>query len=492
MKVLKKIIAVFSCIAILFSLSFSVSAVDDTSTYQEIKDFYGWAANFNPGGMFGDGFGASRDDYDTYVSDLPASGLGSDGYLYWYPSHKDAYFICYASSYNKSLHYCSHSLETSSSTLYANVIWNCDNFSVSIYPVSGSETVGSKNSPLCVSFNSVVPVSGYYERLRGEQYHYVLGSGDSFTSYWSATSETYYDSGSDLNLNFTSSNYGFSSLILNWYSPVYRFRPLSGVIDPVGDTTYNINTRPTSITGDYGIIGDDGQIVKVDGNILVDESTSTVYNPVTNTTSNMTSWTYDYSDRSYHVTLDDGTTQVITYGDENVTIQEGDTVYNVYYVMQNTPTDPGTCEHTYTSSVTTAPTCTASGLETFTCSQCGNTYTQRIAAMGHTWTVKQTVQTEYDESGNLVTQGFTIYQCSVCGEEYKDTSGSGPPSAPSQEEEVTKEGFFGWLWGILKSLITSVVGGIVNIFDFFFAADASPDGDFYNSPSTFSGVSVWA
>jgi len=42
-------------------------------------------------------------------------------------------------------------------------------------------------------------------------------------------------------------------------------------------------------------------------------------------------------------------------------------------------------DHTYTSAVTKAPTCTAAGVKTYTCSACGDTYTENVAALGHTW-----------------------------------------------------------------------------------------------------------
>ena len=45
---------------------------------------------------------------------------------------------------------------------------------------------------------------------------------------------------------------------------------------------------------------------------------------------------------------------------------------------------PLTCSHSYTSQVTTAATCTTDGVRTYTCSKCGDTYTEVIAASGHT------------------------------------------------------------------------------------------------------------
>ena len=43
------------------------------------------------------------------------------------------------------------------------------------------------------------------------------------------------------------------------------------------------------------------------------------------------------------------------------------------------------CVHQYKSKVTKAATCTASGVRTYTCSKCGDTYTKKISALGHKW-----------------------------------------------------------------------------------------------------------
>ena len=59
------------------------------------------------------------------------------------------------------------------------------------------------------------------------------------------------------------------------------------------------------------------------------------------------------------------------------------------------------CSHSYGSKVTTAATCTGSGIKTYTCSLCGDSYTEYIAPSGHRFT-----------------GGF----CSVCGEADADAS----------------------------------------------------------------------
>ena len=76
------------------------------------------------------------------------------------------------------------------------------------------------------------------------------------------------------------------------------------------------------------------------------------------------------------------------------------------------------CAHSYTSKVTTAATCTTAGVKTYTCSKCGDSYTEAIAALGHSYV-----------SG----------KCSVCGA--ADPSGS-------ESDKTTMKIYFqnNWLW----------------------------------------------
>ena len=68
--------------------------------------------------------------------------------------------------------------------------------------------------------------------------------------------------------------------------------------------------------------------------------------------------------------------------------------------------DPN-CSHSYTSKVTTSPTCTATGLRTYTCTKCGDVYHETIAANGHKF-----VDTVVPPTCEL--NGYTTHKCSVC------------------------------------------------------------------------------
>ena len=258
-------------------------------------------------------------------------------------------------------------------------------------------------------------------------------------------------------------------------------------------------------------------IVKVDGNIIVDESTSTVYNPVTNTTNNYTSWVYDYSDRSYNLTLESGDTMTVTYGDEYVTINEGDTVYNVYYLIPSE--DPGgsggsgdtgdsdsswlqgawsqmmdkldqilkalgvrgdpasDCQHTYEDHVDRQPTCAEPGCRTYTCTQCGHTYTEIIDATGHDWVVTNSVPEVVDSEGNVVEKGYDELTCSVCGAHSRDY-GDGP-----EEQDIFDAlgdliaGFISWTLEKITEF-TDSLRGITDIFNSFVEKASALGGGF--------------
>ena len=70
-----------------------------------------------------------------------------------------------------------------------------------------------------------------------------------------------------------------------------------------------------------------------------------------------------------------------------------------------------TCAHSYNSSVTTAATCTTTGVRTYTCSKCGSSYTESIAATGHSYSTVVTAPT-------CTAAGYTTYSCSNCSYSY--------------------------------------------------------------------------
>ena len=95
-----------------------------------------------------------------------------------------------------------------------------------------------------------------------------------------------------------------------------------------------------------------------------------------------------------------------------------------YVVAEN----PATCTHSYSSKITTAATCTVAGVETFTCSKCGNQYTQAIAALGHDYSGLIT------KPATCTEKGVKTFKCSRCTSSYtQGVSATGHSFVSSQE-----------------------------------------------------------
>lgn len=400
-----------------------------------------------------------QQSYDAQVAELPATGYTSDDSLLFTLEHKRM-----GISWQSTGYACNHDSGGSASTLKAT--FNCDSNAFSVVPASGYTSIPGLRT-LYVGFESIAPISGFYARIKGTpQCKYTLVALDGTSTQDSLVYEgntglgVRYEAGALISHSALKEFLGITvaSAQFQGFSPVYKVTPDISL----SDTTYNITSRPTSITGDYGIIGDNGQIIKVEGDKIVNETNNTYYNPATGETTTITDWSYNYEDRSYTVTTESGDTVTITYGDEHVTIKEGDTTYNVYYLVNGSGSenpDPGpgpdVCDHTWTETSRTDSTCSTPGKVTSTCSKCNQTKTETIPATGHSWVVDRTVQTTYDEEGNLLQQGYTIYSCSVCGEQYKDMEGTGPPG-PEEEKSI---------WEKLGDLIGSGFGGIIEIIE---------------------------
>lgn len=69
--------------------------------------------------------------------------------------------------------------------------------------------------------------------------------------------------------------------------------------------------------------------------------------------------------------------------------------------------------HEYTSVVTKEPTCTETGIKTFTC-ECGDSYTEEIPALGHDYAGEITLDPTTEADGEKT------YTCKRCGHSYKE------------------------------------------------------------------------
>lgn len=420
--------------------------------------------------------------YDNYVETLPAPGYNSSGGLLWSPSHgsSKAGFVRGSTSYV----YCEHGEGKASGVVADRFTYsfNCSSNFISLMPISGSRIFSYQSS--MVYFKGSAPIDGYYSIVGGNPSvsgYYVDSDGvrHPVNENWAdSTTSTFYTAGASVSSSLRSGNSNISSIprdsqcqlvAYQGIPPVYRITPISAI----SSDTYNINTRPTSITGgNYGIVGDNGQITKVEDNsTIINETNNTFYNPATGTTVPIVNWSYDYSDRSYKVTLESGDTATITYGDENITISqitatEGDTItnnYTIYYLVDGSGSVTPPCDHTWTETNTTPATCTIPGSKLSTCSKCQQTKKDPIPALGHDWQVKQTVTTEYDDTGQLTQEGYTIFECSRCHEQYKSSDGTIPPGGGSGTDPGGDEGET--IWDKLGNLVGAIGSGVIGLIE---------------------------
>lgn len=444
-----------------------------------------------------------KKQYTAAVSDLPASSLDSEGYLLWKPKFQylrvavDNTYLYYGNTSEKS---------------------TCIDYSMRvsigepsiIFLIRDSSSTFNGNFVFQVFCTDKTPVDGYYATYYHLPYNAYRGdsSSPSASSKGSFSNFSFFEAGSTVSFPSWDNVYCFYSDTFRFvFSPlVVRIKPTNGLVDPSKDSTYGSSTRPGSLIGDFNIVNNN-TTTKVENTTIVNETNNTYYNPVTNETHNYNNWTYDYSSRTYEF----NTGNTITYGDEYVTIKEGDTIYNIYYYVNPTTPDPepkpepepepGACQHSYTAEETNPATCTDPGVRTYTCSQCGNQYVEQIAALGHDWLASEVVadtyslpegtscpdcggtnftqeldkntgiysltcsdcQTTWTAEAN-VTYGHTRYTCSRCGESYEDSNN--PDRGLFAAIGSFIAGGINWAVDKLKQLIDSL-SGINEIFSGF-------------------------
>ncbi len=87
-------------------------------------------------------------------------------------------------------------------------------------------------------------------------------------------------------------------------------------------------------------------------------------------------------------------------------------------------------EHSYTSAVTTAATCSTTGVRTYTCS-CGDSYTESIAKLDHTYTGAVTT------AATCKTEGVRTFTCNNCSASYTEAIAKTPHSYTPSYDSAT-------------------------------------------------------
>lgn len=122
----------------------------------------------------------------------------------------------------------------------------------------------------------------------------------------------------------------------------------------------------------------------------------------------------------------------------------------------------GSCEHIYASEVNQEASCALPGLQTFTCSNCGSSYSEIIPSTGHDWQCTDHVADELDpDTGEVVVAGYDIYTCSICGEKYNDYDGAGAPDTQSD----TVAGIISRVFEKIGTLVGDLIAMVIRMLD---------------------------
>lgn len=409
-------------------------------------------------------------DYNQYVDQLPATGYTSDGKLLWQPRWIDiankklglsgmfgSYQFLY-SGYDGFVK--SHSGKVDASV---------DNSIISAVFLEGSYS----NFIFSSSYSYFLsPIAGHYELLSStivaHSHETALNSnfynhdtylweprdcGDYGVGGYVPTSSRFSDAAGNISSSLRAGVYRQSVSI---FTPVYRITPIDTTVT---NNYYTINNRVDNLTGIY-VDNSDNYYTDV---TIVDETNNRYYDMTTKTYYDIKSWSYDYSSRTYFLTLDNDVELTVQFGDTNVTITNNNVSNTYNYVVEtDDDTDPDTptgCKHDWQETIDTAPTCLEGGHASYTCSLCGETYEQILAAKGHDWKVIEHVNMVYNSDGTVATQGHTLYQCSVCGEQWYTDTGAPPPDVSGSSNILAwLQEFKIWLGDKLDNLFSGSGG----------------------------------
>lgn len=476
----KRIISVLCVITIVISAispAFAYSATDGFNPVSFWEYVYrGFGGGNRDGGFGGGGFGGSdpdswttsddmKNDYNDFVSTLPATGYDNSGSLIWRPKWSDAYSLfLYWREYDAVTFISQGTKQDVSSSDFWKVSYSNFLFT-DYYPYQSSRNMRSR---LVAKFK--LPITGYYSYLSYIHVDCSVVDSDGVAQ------EDHSDyrfagfngvAGKETLLADIVSKYSDVSLRkkrVDYYTPTFSIIPVDDI-----NTTYNINTRVNNFQGDYY---DNVTNNYYNNTTIINETTNNYYDMTTNNYYTMSNWSYDYQSRTYFVTLEDGTTITVQFGDDCLTITNNNVENSYQYVINNNntpspnPETPSTCKHNWTETIDVAPTCLEGGHANFTCSLCGETYEQILSAKGHNWTVKEHVNTVYGENGVIVTQGHTLYECSACGEQwYTETAASPPDVSGGSSIRSWLQAFQLWLDGKLDSLFSAADAVIVTKLD---------------------------
>ena len=97
-----------------------------------------------------------------------------------------------------------------------------------------------------------------------------------------------------------------------------------------------------------------------------------------------------------------------------------DTVLGYDIVIGGSEEEPGECEHNYESFTSLWPTCSTTGIETYTCTLCGDSYTEELPVDTSEWGHNYWVDWNTKVEPTCQTDGYEKLVCQNCGDEQEN------------------------------------------------------------------------
>lgn len=120
--------------------------------------------------------------------------------------------------------------------------------------------------------------------------------------------------------------------------------------------------------------------------------------------------------------------------------------------------------HTYESEVVQEATCTAPGLISYKCSECGFTYSEILPSLGHAWDLTEHGDAVLDEEGNELSSQYDIYTCTRCGVTQRTYDGSEPESGSDTSLSELIANIFARLGSFVGELFSTIFDFIDQLF----------------------------
>lgn len=308
--------------------------------------------------------------YDNNVKETyPLNGYGSDGGFYWCPTISD----CLSGSWFDALAACS-----SSGVSMCNYKYLGSDFGIrppflsGDYPVKSSGRYSSMTGTAHVTFyDRYVTFSVSSDsQLYGLGYSLRCALNKPISGTYTLVSSLPLCNSSITRPRYELNSSGSSLFYQNYlvdngngdlvngatfgiaYLPTFKVTPSQSISNTyfvqstrVGSVNFNLATKQGDVVNNYY------------PNVQIFNETTNVYtNPSTGQQQNVSSWTYDYSSRTYHLTLEDGSLLDIEFADDSINVKvNGEITQKYYYTVEKeeeagpTPTpDPGPVDPTVT------------------------------------------------------------------------------------------------------------------------------------------------